>query len=357
MEQPTLYRRPWRLQVDNFTPPTRTPWGGQNIVGDIKAELALPPDKRAYSVVGESWEVSVEPSFPSRVVDVAGGPLLQSLIAADPEAALGRPLVRRFGGLPLLVKLLDAAQNLSVQVHPDLDCELLAPHQSGKPEAWLILAAVEGAGLYLGFRDGVSANDVRLALGSQEDLTPMLNFVPVGRGDCFQIAAGTVHAIGGGVTLLEPQHVVPGKEAVTYRFWDWNRRYDTAGRLSDSGSPRQLHQAESLAVASFDATGETLVDSLRRSPRRVLTATSGCERETLLSDDLFRLDRLRGTGSIEIQTPSMVAATVLEGTMTCSTDAGTATFQRGESFVVPSAAGCAQYDMRAAEVALSWSTP
>ena len=356
MDATAVYRQPWRLHADNFTPPTRTPWGGSRIVGDIKARLDLSIDERAFSVVGESWEVSVEPSFPSRVIGIEGEPLLRDLIAADPESAVGSEVASCFGGFPLLVKLLDAAQNLSVQVHPALDCDSLAPHQSGKPEAWLILTAAPGAGLYLGFRDGVEAPDVESTLRSEGDLAPLLNFVPVEEGDCFQIAAGTVHAIGGGVTLLEPQHVTPGKEAVTYRFWDWNRRYDNSGRLSPTGRRRQLHQEKSLAVSRFDLTGDELVASLRRSASKVQDQTGGF-RETLLSDGLFRLDRLKGNGMFSVGAPTMVAGVMLNGRATCSANGGSTTFSRGESFVLPAAAGAAEYTLEDGELVLCWSTP
>ena len=356
MHATTVYRQPWRLHADNFTPPTRTPWGGRRIVTEIKAQLELSIEKRAYSVVGESWEVSVEPNFPSRVIGMAGEPLLQDLISADPSSALGPDIAQRLGGLPLLVKLLDTAQNLSVQVHPTLDSDLLGPNQSGKPEAWLILTASPGAGLYLGFRDGVTARDVELALRSGGDLTPLLNFVSVETGDCFQIAAGTVHAIGGGVTLLEPQHVTPGKEAVTYRFWDWNRRYDQMGRLSPAGTPRQLHQEQSLAAASFDLTGDAFVASLRRSAKTV-QAQAGGTHETLLADGLFHLDHLKGNGAFTVAAPTMVAGVVLSGRVACSAEGGNAAFARGEAFVLPAAAGSAEYLLEDAEVVLCWSTP
>ncbi|HEX4936066.1 MAG TPA: type I phosphomannose isomerase catalytic subunit, partial [Gemmatimonadaceae bacterium] len=123
----------WLLAPDNFTPASRTPWGGTRIVARYKPFLALPPD----TVVGESWEVSAGPEFPSRVESV-GAPLAE-LFAHDPRFFLGAEAPR--GNTSLLVKLLDAADNLSVQIHPSDAYEGLAPDECGKPESWYVLDA------------------------------------------------------------------------------------------------------------------------------------------------------------------------------------------------------------------------
>ena len=138
-------------------PPSRTPWGGTKIRGHFKAGLDLP---HSEGRVGESWEVSVEPSFPSRLS--GSNRLLSEVISDDPEAWLGEVVCRRFGGqTPLLVKLLDAQDNLSVQVHPEHGDPELGPGESGKPEGWVVLDAEPGAGLYLGFKPGVDRERVR----------------------------------------------------------------------------------------------------------------------------------------------------------------------------------------------------
>ena len=157
--------RPRRLRADNFTPPSRTPWGGCRIGTDYKGELSLPT---APGVIGESWEVSVEPSFPSVTED---GEALSHVIARAPEAWLGHKVAKNNDGqLPLLVKLLDAADNLSVQVHPADDDEELGPDESGKPEAWVVLRADAEAGLFLGFRNGVNRQAVERCLEAKGPL-------------------------------------------------------------------------------------------------------------------------------------------------------------------------------------------
>jgi mannose-6-phosphate isomerase len=263
------YDQPWRLTPDNFTPPTRTPWGGRKIPDLYKKDLPLSPEKRAYACVGESWEVSTDAQFPSRLVD--HDLTLEQAIALNPQAALGRE-----GGLPYLVKWLDAKSNLSVQVHPTDDYAGLKTGECGKPECWFIVDAEPGAVLYLGWRDGVTSAEVRDALVSGETLDKLMNAVPVRRGDLFEIKAGTVHALGAGIALIEPQAVLPGKSGVTYRVWDWNRRYDDNGVETPAGKPRELHVEHSLAVANFSLTGDALLEKAKCKGDRIHTPAFDC---------------------------------------------------------------------------------
>lgn len=348
-----MYRRPWRLQADNFTPPQRTPWGGRHILDNLKRAAQIEQTKRCYRVVGESWEVSVEPSYPSRVISEAGAPLLGELIAQRPKASLGDDIANEYGGLPLLLKLLDAAENLSVQVHPSDGYCGLTPEQSGKPEAWYVVRAAPGSGLYLGFVAGVTSADLREALGRGDDLRPMLNFVPVNAGDCFQIDAGTVHAVGAGVTLVEPQTVRPGKQGVTYRFWDWNRRYDKAGVLSAEGEPRDLHVEDSLAVVDLECSGPEAVERTRCRPTLVEQGES-IEWHRLIDGQQFALDRIVGGGQVSVTLPAMTAGLVLRGDVQCLGQTGSLSVRQGEPFVLPAAVEVAECILNDAELILSW---
>jgi mannose-6-phosphate isomerase len=317
--------RPVRLRADNFTPPVRTPWGGTRILERYKAHLGV----TSAGVVGESWEVSVEPSFPSRLADE--DVLLADVIAAEAEGWLGAR--SRHAQTPLLVKLLDAASHLSVQVHPTDDDPALAAGESGKPEAWIVLHAQPGAGLYLGFRDGVSRDDVERCLRAGGALDELMQFVPVAPGDAFMIDAGTPHAIGAGVTLLEPQHVAPGRAGVTYRFWDWNRRYDAAGALDPTGEPRALHVERSLAVTAWDrGRGEAFVDTCRARSERLAPF-----RERVLAWRWFEVERWSGSGSVPAG--GLRAITCTAGTLTVETERGELVLRTGESGVVPACAG------------------
>lgn len=324
MSAPKNWQGPLRLRPA-FTPQSRTPWGGSRIAERYGAELGLP----AGQVVGEAWVLSLDPQFPSRVGDV---PLSEHVDCA------------------LLVKLLDAAQPLSVQIHPSDDYEGLRPSECGKPESWYVVAREPGAGLYLGFLEGVRAADVRVALDDGSDVSKLMHFVPVEPGDFFLIEAGTPHAIGPGVLLVEPQRVIGGSAGVTYRYWDWNRRYDAAGATSPQGKARELHVSDAIAVTDWErVTDGAFVDTIRRRAgvpnlaenahvtvlAQHVPASSPDSHGPLTSLDL-QVARLAGTGGCALPSWTDVAGlTVLEGTVQLPTGE---VIGRGETVVLPSLA-------------------
>jgi mannose-6-phosphate isomerase len=324
----------WLLAPDNFTPPARTPWGGTAIVRRYKPDLGLDP----RTVVGESWEVSVGPEFPSRVADT--GEPLGALLRRAGDYALGAETAA--GGTALLVKLLDAADHLSVQIHPDDAYPGLAPGECGKPESWYVLDAAPGAGIYLGLAPGATEAGMRAALASGGDVAALLGFVPVAPGDFFVVEAGTAHAIGKGVTLVEPQIVRPGRRGVTYRYWDWNRRYDPRGEPSPTGEPRALHVDHALAVTAWDAPrGEAFLRGARvRSgevdPRAPLAVTALCGGSgAALPSAFLDVARLSGTGSLALPAAGRLrAVTVVAGALTVTGDGPAVTVTRGRSAVI-----------------------
>lgn len=335
---------PVLLRADNFTPVARTPWGGTRLARRYKADYLGPS---AQQLIGESWEVSVEPDFPARLED---GRLLVDYIAAHPEAVLGHEHALGRRGTALLVKLLDAAEPLSVQIHPSDGYARLGADECGKPESWYVVERTEGAGLYLGFQRGVREADVRDALDAGASLEPLMRFIAVEPGDFFVIDAGIPHAIGAGLTLVEPQHVLPGRRGVTYRYWDWNRRYDAQGAPSTSGAPRALHREDALAVTDwqrFDA-GD-FVESIRlRVPQAALdqpvqaTALAG---GAGLDSPFLRVSRLAGTGAAKLPYDGRLqSVTVLEGSL----QLGDIRVNRGRSAVVPACASDLPLQLREA---------
>lgn len=324
---------PVLLRPDNFTPPTRTPWGGRRILERYKPELT------PIRVVGESWEISVEPDFPSVATD---GRPLSTHLEADPEGWLGA------GSMDLLVKLLDAGDELSVQIHPSDDYAGLGPGEGGKPESWYVLDAEPGAGLYLGFRTGVERGDVEAALDAGADLSSLLYFVPVAPGDQFVIGAGTAHAIGRGVTLVEPQRVSAGRRGLTYRYWDWNRRYDAQGRRDPSGTPRALHVQDALAVTRWEGPREQALLAEIRLRAGVPAVNGPATLEPLAGADgpvrfePLSVQRLTGSGTLELQAAGHLRGlTVVAGTVQIDG----VHVQRGRSAVIPASySGTAQLD-------------
>lgn len=211
-------------------------WGGRNF--ERLFGRALPP-----GVVAESWEVSAHPSAPTLVDE---GPLagvsLAELFACWGTRLAGRrasQAVER-DAFPLLFKLLDANQALSVQVHPD-DAHAAArrPDETGKTEMWYVLHAEPGAQVVLGFVPGTDPATLRRA-AAERRIDPYLNRVPVRPGDAVFVPAGTVHAILPGIVLAEVQQ----SSDVTYRLYDWGRPGPEAGG-------RKLHLEQALAAAGL----------------------------------------------------------------------------------------------------------
>ena len=314
--------RPVLLSGDVYTSAARTPWGGTRLVKHFAKRTTDATSPR----IGESWELSLGPELPS--LTSTGEPLAM-LIARDREEWLGASGDRAAG---LLVKLLDTDEPLSLQIHPRDEDEHLAPDESGKPEAWYVVRAEADAWIAFGWRDGVGREDVLGALSRGDgSLAQMLQRVLVQAGDAFVVDAGTPHAIGPGVTLVEPQYVARGKRGVTYRYWDWERRYDAKGALDRAGVPRALHVEEALRVTDWDAKGAELLErSFRRHgapdldaelafdllaglPSQPSTVHDGRAMEPLPSQWL-RIVRIAGTGARPFfHGESLHALTVLEG--------------------------------------------
>jgi mannose-6-phosphate isomerase len=303
-------------------------------------------------VIGESWEVSIEPDFPGRLDD---GRLLSEYIAADAEAVLGEEARRAHGSTALLVKYIDTSEPLSVQIHPDDHYAGLAAGECGKPESWYIVEREPGAGLYLGFVRGTVEADVRARLTEGSSLEPLLRFVAVEPGDFFLIDAGTPHAIGAGLTLVEPQHVIPGRRGVTYRYWDWNRRYDVEGRAHAQGTGRPLHVEHALAVTDWDRVQrDDFITSIR--VRAGTPLLSDPPRFTPLAGDgaltsaWLRVGRLAGTGTIALpRLDRMQAITVLSGRVLI----GSLAVERGRSAVVPACLAGSEVELQAAHAVVT----
>ena len=211
-------------------------WGGRQLSTMLGKKLP------AEGTFGESWEISDHASHASVVTDGPyRGQTLRQLMERDAAGLLGAA-ASRYPRFPWLVKLLDAWDWLSVQVHPnERDVVRLWPGEGSKTEAWFILAAAPTSRVYAGLLPGVDEKRMRAALAEGTVGDCLYQFQPR-PGDCVFLPAGTVHAVGGGVLMAEVQQT----SDATFRLFDWNRR-------DARGQTRQLHVEEALACINWDA--------------------------------------------------------------------------------------------------------
>lgn len=184
--------------------------------------------------IAETWEVSCHKDGASLLPN---GKALADVVSEETVGANAM----RFPFFPVLVKLIDAADNLSVQVHPSDDYALEKEGQFGKTEMWYIADADEGVGIYLGFKRDVTADEYAAAI-ADNTVTELLNFYPVHKGECYFIRSGTVHAIGKGVMICEIQQ----NSNLTYRVYDY-------GRVGADGKTRPLHVDKAKTVSDLRA--------------------------------------------------------------------------------------------------------
>ena len=334
-------RHPLRLHDSNFTPLSRTPWAGKRI-----SELYKPHHRG--NAIGESWEFSCDPTFPSLLPD--HGCNLQELVEKYPEEILSPKLASTMQDptCEILIKLLNADDPLSLQVHPEDGDTALTPSECGKPESWLVLDVEKGGGIYIGFSQDVGPDKMRSMLESNQDIKSYLQFVPVKPGDFFDIAPGLVHAIGVGVTLLEPQRIRFGKSGKTYRLWDWGRKYNKDGQIDEkSGHPRELHIDEGLRIIDLaNQVGEAFVNSVRRFPEK--KQIEGCLWESYPANDYYQVHILSGKAhkrKLSFQ-DGYVALIPLagEGTILTGTDTST-NVKAGHPMLLPAVMGSCEISL------------
>ncbi len=209
-------------------------WGGTRLRDDYKMESEKSP-------LAEAWVLSCHPDGES--VGAEGefeGKSLSEIINILGKDCLGNN-AQRFQFFPILIKLIDAKQSLSVQVHPTDEYALKNENQYGKTEMWYVVDCDEGACLYYGFKEEISREEFKRRT-TDNTLTDVLNKVPVKKGECFFITSGTIHAIGEGILIAEIQQ----NSNCTYRVYDF-------GRLGADGKPRELHIDKALEVTERTA--------------------------------------------------------------------------------------------------------
>lgn len=265
-----------------------------------------------YTDTAEAWEVSTHPDGPSVV---GAGPLTGKALSEALTPDMIGPGAR---GLPVLIKFIDAAQNLSVQVHPDDAYAKKHEGGPGKTELWYIADAENGSGIYCGFKRKVGLDEARRAIAGNT-LESLLNFIQVKRGESYFIPAGTVHAIGEGLTICEIQQ----NSNITYRLYDY-------GRTGADGKPRPLHIEKGLAVADLGVYSPRLAEAAR-------TGSDGAARR-LAACPYFTVSEHK-TGAdgctLNVDGKSYAAVNFIEGAGLI----GEYPYKKGASFFIPAGAG------------------
>lgn len=209
-------------------------WGGDRLIHEFHRRLNP-------GIYAEAWEISDHPDGRTRIINGpdAGATLSEAIARRGPEL-LGRG--RTATAFPLMVKIIDARETLSVQVHPD-DESAARFGGEAKSEMWVVLAATPDAHIYSGFKPGVTPADFEKARLAGT-IPALLQRYPARPGMVFHTPGGRVHAIGAGCLLLEVQQ----DANTTYRLYDWDR-------LDKNGQPRALHVAKALPVINWNLTG------------------------------------------------------------------------------------------------------
>lgn len=289
-------------------------WGGRAL-----EQFGLTPPE---GHIGEGWMIADHPNGTTSVLngELAGQGLDQIREQLGKEWFGSKGFSEKNGRFPLLIKLLDCNDNLSVQVHPTDDYEGLPKGELGKTEMWYVLDAKPGAKIIYGLKDGVTRESMKEAL---ENGTVMdtLQEVSVEAGDTFYIPAGTVHALCAGVVVAEIQQ----NSDTTYRIYD----YDRPGL---DGKPRELHIEDSLNVTAFEGSGATTMKTDGLSAGGWLQ---------LAQSPYFIVEKglVGGAWNLETKPESFTILVICEGAGTLIWNNGSMEYKAGQCFLLPANLG------------------
>lgn len=286
-------------------------WGGRRLIDEFKFES----DKE---IAAEGWMLSCHKDGDSivRNGEFAGMTLRETLEVWGKDA-LGKK-AENFSYFPILIKLIDAKDRLSVQVHPDDEYALFHEGEYGKTEMWYVVDCDEGAQLIYGFNQNISQGEF-LERINNNNLSPVCNYVPVKKGDVFFIEAGTMHAIGKGILIAEVQQ----NSNTTYRVSDY-------GRLGADGKPRQLHIKQAVEVTKTQKPTMPYgnVGDVTLYPFGTVRELASCQ--------YFNAELINLNGNVGIyDNDSFISLLVLDGEVTMSYTGGMMRLKKGDSVFLP----------------------
>ena len=286
-------------------------WGGRRLIEEFGFETEK--EKAA-----EAWMLSCHKDGNSVVRNgYLAGLSLQQAIETWGAEALGKKAAI-FTYFPILIKLIDAKDRLSVQVHPDDEYALANEGEYGKTEMWYVVDCDEDAKLIYGFNQDISQGEF-LERINNNNLSPVCNYVPVKKGDVFFIEAGTMHAIGKGILIAEVQQ----NSNTTYRVSDY-------GRLGADGKPRQLHIKQAVEITKTERPARPYGDvgDVTLYPFGTVRELAKCE---YFTTELINLD-----GNVGLyDNNSFISLLVLDGEVSLSYTGGMMKLKKGDSVFVP----------------------
>lgn len=303
-------------------------WGGKTL-GERFGKQSNRGEPAGECTIGETWELSVRRDAISRILD---GEYAGMSLAEYIKLTNGTTVGAEFApddDFPLLIKFIDAADRLSVQVHPNDEYAARVEGGNGKTEMWYIIDAAPGAELIMGLGDGVDPADFCSAAKRGEDISNMLCRKKVRAGECFFIPSGMIHAIGSGILIAEIQQNCD----LTYRVWDW-------GRFDSAGHPRELHVERACDVVRAFTQDE--IEARRFECGNGDGVLAACR--------YFTVNLGRNGDSFVAGAESFHSILCFEGIGRIEWSDGSAVLAAGESVFIP--AGLGRYTLRGNVVAL-----
>ena len=291
-------------------------WGGNRLREEYGK--VMDSDK-----IAESWELSCHKDGKSIVASgELAGKTLAEYIEAKGNSVLGTNC-ERFEYFPILIKLIDAKDNLSVQVHPSNDYAMRVEGEYGKTEMWYIVDCEDGAELLYGFKHKISSEEFAERIANNT-LLEVTNNVPVHKGDVFFIEAGTLHAIGKGILIAEIQQ----NSNTTYRIYDY-------GRVGADGKPRPLHVEKACEVT------ELVPPKYPTTAQGAPEAIDGGVKTLLRSCEYFNVNKLELDGNVTLKadSKSFNSILVLDGECTVAANGESVTAAKGDSIFIDAGTG------------------
>jgi len=285
-------------------------WGGNRLKNDFNKKSDL-------DIVAESWELCCHKNGTNKIYELNKS--LEEFLKENPDA-LGENC-NKFDNFPILIKLIDAKDNLSIQVHPDDSYAKKYENSFGKTELWYVVDCEPGAYLYYGFSKTISKEEFKQRI-EENTLLEVLNKVPIKKGDVFFITAGTLHAICKGTLIAEIQQ----NSDITYRVYDY-------GRIGKDGKARELHVDKAIDVTKLEKPEEYNVKVIEDSGNIKKVLLSKCE-----FFEVYKME-IKDKTELYVDELSFNSILCLEGNANIFSGKSNIDIVKGDSVFIPASEG------------------